>query len=70
MKIETVQSSMISKIGHDPETSTLEIHMKTGDRYRYSGVDADSHAALMSADSIGKHYNQNIKGQYPVEKMS
>lgn len=62
MKREPVTSSNIASIGYDPQTETLEVEFKNGTVYQYHGVDADKHAALMKADTVGGHFNAHIKG--------
>ncbi len=62
MKREPVESSNIRSIGHDPATKTLEVEFLNGTVYQYHDVDADKHAALMKADSVGGHFNAHIKG--------
>jgi len=69
MKRTPVKSSNILEVGHDPETSTLEILFKNGGVYRYAGVDADKHAALMKADSVGAFVHANIKGHHAHSKV-
>ena len=68
MKRTPVKSSNILEVGHDPETSTLEVLYKNGGVYHYSGVDADKHLALMKAPSIGAFIHANIKGVHPHHK--
>jgi hypothetical protein len=62
-------SSNVDGIHHDPETKTLHVRFKGGSVYRYVGVGADEHAALMGADSIGGRLNSHIKGKYPHSKV-
>ncbi len=74
-----VESSQIVSIGHDPETQTMEIEFK--DRhgvqrapivYLYSNVTAEDHAALIGAESIGRHFGAFIKPfpqKYPFQKI-
>lgn len=57
-----VKSSSIASVAHDPATNTLEVQFANGGRYQYEGVTADDHAALLGAASIGKHFQQHIRG--------
>jgi len=68
-----VKSSQLISVGHDPATNTLEIEFPSrkqaphggalpGPVYRYSGVSAEQHAALMKAESVGSHFIKHIKG--------
>ena len=61
MEMVPVKSSNIAKIGHDPATKTLRVEFRNGSVYSYHDVDADKHAALMKADSVGSHFNEHIK---------
>lgn len=56
-----VTSSNIASIGYDPQTETLEVRFKGGRTASYSGVRAETHRALMSAESTGKAFNALIK---------
>ena len=62
-------SSNIDGFHHDRETNILHVRFKGGSVYRYAGVSADEHAALMGADSIGGRLNSHIKGKYPHSKV-
>ena len=62
MERTPVESSMIKSVGHDPNTQTLEVEFKNGKVSTYPAT-ADEHQALLSASSIGQHFNQHIKGR-------
>lgn len=64
MKHVSVDSSMITSIGHDPDTNTLSVKFKNGKTYNYDGVPADVHQSLMDSSSVGKFLNSHIKGKY------
>lgn len=63
IKLHAVKSSAIKAVGHDPATNTLRIEFLSGGVYDYSGVSADEHAELMSAESHGKHFHRNLRGK-------
>ena len=72
-----VESSQIHAVGHDPETNTLAIQFKSktgpGSVYHYQNISADKYTALVSADSIGKHFGAHIKPHttiHPFKKIS
>jgi hypothetical protein len=69
MERVAVDSSDIRSIGYDAESSVLEIEFKKGSVYQYSEVPAEEHAALMAAESKGKHFNANVKGRYGFLKL-
>jgi len=57
-------SSHIESVQYDKEDSTLQITFVSGDEYTYYGISESLYNDLISADSHGKFYHQNIKGQY------
>lgn len=62
--MKPVKSSSLAAIGHDPATNTLSVKFKSGETYTYADVSADHHAKLMSAESIGSHFQKNIRGAF------
>ena len=70
MKRTPVKSGNVAEIGHDPDSGTLEVKFSNGGVYRYVGVDADKHAALMQAPSVGRFLNANIKGVHKHTKVA
>ncbi len=82
MTRKPVKSSQLLSVGHDPETSTLEVEFhptrkqaadsQLGSVYQYANVSAADHAALVGAESVGSHFIQVIKKQpekYPYKKI-
>ena len=61
MHREPVTSSNISSVGYDESTQTLEIEFTSGTVYQYFGVAPKIYKEIMSADSPGKYFNENIK---------
>ncbi len=52
--LTAIKSSMVS--GHAYEGGTLFVRFSKGNRlYQYQGVSAEDHAALIGAESFGKH---------------
>lgn len=64
-----VQSSNIKSIGHDPKTNTMEVEFSTGAVHQYDGVNVDEHRALMSAQSVGSHFHNIIRGSKASRKV-
>jgi hypothetical protein len=64
MERTPVDSSNISSIGYDEESTTLEIEFHNGAVYQYFDVPFAVYDDLMGADSHGKYLAQNIKGKY------
>jgi hypothetical protein len=66
----TVASSMIAAIEYNSETFELIVHWVRGGQQSYYNVPQSVHDSFIAADSVGKFYNQTIKGKYalPVEE--
>ncbi|MGH1394583.1 MAG: KTSC domain-containing protein [Trichormus sp.] len=63
-----VNSSMANAVGYCSEEQVLQLEFQNGAIYQYSGVEPETWQDLQSADSIGRFYNQNIKGQYDCDR--
>lgn len=57
-----VTSSMVKSVGHDGDALDVEFH--NGKVYRYAGVSAEDHQALLGAASFGKHFGEHIRGKF------
>lgn len=68
--MKPVKSSSIEAIGHNPSTSVLSVKFKSGETYTYAGVSADQHAKLMSAESVGSHFQKNIRSKIEGKKSA
>lgn len=62
MTRDAVTSTSIKAIGHDGQHMEVEFH--SGRVYRYPDFPADAHAQFVGAESIGKHFNAEIRGKY------
>lgn len=66
---QSVESSLLNKVGYDPETQVLAIQMNySSDVYLYQDVPESIYKGLLAADSKGRYYVKNIKGQFPTER--
>ena len=63
MEYVSVQSSAITAIGYDPNTETLAVRFKSGAEHHYENVRPVQHEAFVNAPSIGRYFQQNIKGR-------
>ena len=61
---ESVQSSMITSIGYDENTSTLEVEFNSGAIWQYYDVPGSIYYDMMNSGSLGKFFHSNIKRQY------
>ena len=69
MEREYVESSMITSIGYDATTSTLEIEFKSsGAIWQYYGFPENLYYEC-KANSIGKFFHSHIKGQYAESRV-
>lgn len=70
MQRTAVTSSQIKSIGYDPATNTLEVEFTNGSVYQYADVPAETHRALMGAESIGRYFQKNVKSKFKFQRMS
>ena len=65
IEMQHVQSSLLDKVGYDPETKTLSIQMNnSSDVYCCEDVPQSVYDNLMAADSKGAFYVKKIKRHY------
>jgi KTSC domain-containing protein len=59
-----VNSSALVSVGYDHDRLVLETELTSGAVYQYLDVPESVFLELMSADSLGKYYNKNIRNNY------
>ncbi len=64
MILETVESDVIHAIGYDPEINLLEIIFNDGRIYQYRGVPPGVYEGLQRAESKGRYFQENIRGEF------
>lgn len=64
MEWHEVKSSNLKKVGYDSERTVLGVVFKSGSEYHYEGVSEDQFQDLLGAESVGKHFNANIKSAF------
>ncbi len=64
MILETVESDVIHAIGYDPEIQLLEIIFSDGRIYQYRGVPPQVYDGLKAAESKGRYFQENIRGEF------
>lgn len=62
-----VESSNVEAVAWEDET--LYVKFLNGTYYKYNGVSQEVYNNLVTADSVGKFLNQNIKGVFSYEKI-
>ena len=65
MQREPVESSMLRSAGYDPERSILELEFTNRRIYRYFGVPHEVFAELMTAESKGRYFLDQIDDLFP-----
>jgi hypothetical protein len=61
---------MIESVAYDKTTERLEVEFKGGGVYQYANVPAATVLAMLTAESIGSYFTQNIKGKYQYVKVA
>lgn len=71
MKRKEVSSEAINSIGYDSKGRTLEIEFTGGRLYQYFSVPESEVQNLLTAESIGRHFQEYIKrGPYRYERLN
>lgn len=63
------QSSNIAAHGYDRDGQTLEIEFKSGSSYQYKGVTPDLYVKMQEAPSLGKFFQEHVRGKFETEKV-
>ncbi|MFC4858398.1 KTSC domain-containing protein [Actinophytocola glycyrrhizae] len=66
---QPVESSAVVSVGYDKKRRMLEVEVDGGAVYQYLDVPPREYFALVSADSVGRYYNQQIKVNYEFLKV-
>lgn len=72
-ELTPVKSSQISAMGHDAAHKVMTVQFKNGSTYEYQNVDEALYNKIMSADSVGKAFDAEIKkqaGAHPFSKVA
>ena len=64
-----VTSKQLKSVGHDPINNKMHVEFTNGSLYEYDDVSTDHHSDLMSAPSVGQHFNLNVKYKYVYRKL-
>lgn len=59
-----VNSSVISEVDYDKDTSVLTVIFNSGASYDYNGVPEDVYEDLINAPSVGSYFVRNIRNNY------
>ena len=67
MKRESVSSSLLESVGHDPDENVLEVELESGAIYQYRDVPEETYEELLAADSLGRYFNHHIRNRSHVQ---
>ena len=69
-KVHVDDSSNIELVEYDPEIKALKVtFLRGGGTYLYEKVPAKTFGELISADSVGKYFQANVKDKFPTVRM-
>lgn len=66
----SVVSEALASVGYEPAGAVLEVQFTSGGLYRYYGVPAEVHRALMGADSRGHYFAEHIRDRYRYRRLA
>ena len=64
-----VDSSTIKSINYDYDSKILLIEFNGNAKYEYKDVPEGVYLRFKYSDSLGKHFNENIKDNYSFSKI-
>ena len=64
-----LNSSALSALRYSAPEQTLWLSFRSGALYRYRGVPASVAGRLLSAESHGRAFVQQVRGRYPAERL-
>jgi hypothetical protein len=70
MNIIDVESSTVAALSYDEARGILQLEFRSRAIYRYFGVPAAVHQALLQAPSKGQYFNRVIRGHFPYALAS
>jgi hypothetical protein len=64
-----VESTAIQAIDYDEVHHKLFVRFQSGERYVYVGVPGEVCRSFLDADSKGRFFQAEIRGQYPYNRL-
>ena len=64
-----VDSTAIQAIDYDKARRKLFVRFQSGERYVYAGVPGEVCRSFLDADSKGRFFQAEIRGQYPYARL-
>lgn len=65
-----VNSSNLVSVGYDAAAQTLEVEFQSGNIYKYFDVPESTYQSLMTADSKGEFFHDNILKEFDYADAS
>ena len=65
MNVIAVESATLAALAYDDVGQVLQLEFRSRTIYRYFGVPAAVHQALLLAPSKGSYFNRVIRGRFP-----
>jgi hypothetical protein len=70
MNVTAVESITLATVAYDDARELLQLEFRSRAIYRYFGVPAAVHAALLRAPSKGSYFNRAVRGRFPYSLSS
>jgi hypothetical protein len=64
VKLHPVRSSHVDRVGYDADSQSMHVFFKDGSHYEYHNVPHLVFTRMLTHESPGKHFNEEIKGSY------
>ncbi|MEO8382166.1 MAG: KTSC domain-containing protein [Acidobacteriota bacterium] len=64
-----IDSSVIAALTYDSDTNVLDVEFRTGRVYRYWLIPQGVYDALRGSDSIGRHFNSEVRDHFPNREL-
>jgi hypothetical protein len=68
MQITSVDSSTLATVGYEASEQLLRLEFRDRSIYRFRGVPAEVHQALLASPSKGQFFNRAIRGVFSHER--
>lgn len=67
--VKEIDSTSVKAFRWNSTLKWLTVEYAQGAKYRYKGVEFETIASLLTADSVGKVVNAEVKGHHVYEKI-
>jgi hypothetical protein len=70
MRVDAVESTLVSAVAYDADARILLVALRSGEVYEYAEVTPEAHAALLGAESVGRHFNTEVRRRYQGRRLA